>query len=57
MDDSKHTDRDEMKRLNELNQKKFKKNKNRITLKNYDTYLLKIKWLLIGKKTLIANFV
>ena len=55
---SKLTDKDEIKRVNELKQKEFEKiNKKRTFLKENDTCLLNPKFLLIGKKTLIPNFV
>ena len=55
---SKLTDKDEIKRVNELKQKEFEKiNKKRTFLKENDTCLLNPKFLLIGKKTFIPNFV
>ncbi len=56
MEASKLIDRDKMKRINELKQNEFKKNRKRTFLKENDSFLLKPKCLLFEKINLIPKF-
>ena len=47
-----------LKKINEIKNREFEKiNKKRSYLENNDTCLLNLKFLLIGKNTLIPNFI
>ena len=51
-------DEETIKKINEIKNREFEKiNKKRSYLENNDTCLLNLKFLLIGKNTLIPNFI